>query len=464
MTAVDIHVLQKSFFHARATRDIFYRISALKKLKTQVLAHEQEVYDALAADLGKSEFEAFLTEFQVITTELDKYIKKTASWSKPNYVWPSVFNFPSIDKRYPEPYGCTLLISPWNYPFQLALAPLIGAVAAGNTVVLKPSEFACATSTILEKIIKSSFEPGHVYVMLGDETVSKNLTALKWDYIFFTGSPKVGKIIYQQAAIHLTPVTLELGGKNPCVVEESASLKVSARRIVWAKFLNAGQTCIAPDYVLVHEDILETFIKELKNCIVEQFSSVAQNSPDLGRIIRTAHFEKLVEMLDDEDIIYGGRYDAASRFIEPTLLLNPSRESKVMQQEIFGPILPVITYRSKSDLNHWIAGYETPLAAYVFTQNSAFSKWFINNFPYGGGVINDCIVHFVNDRLPFGGKGNSGMGSYHGRKTFDTFSHYKGIVHRGTWLDIPVKYAPYKNKIGRIKQLFKFVPSLVGYF
>ncbi len=458
MTAGDIHSLQKSFFNARATRDVSYRIRALKRLKQEVLAHEQDVYNALAADLGKSEFEAFLTEFQVITTELDTYINKTASWSKPKNVWPSVFNFPSIDKRYPEPYGCTLLISPWNYPFQLALAPLIGAIAAGNTVVLKPSEFASATSSLLEKIIKASFEPGHAHVMLGDETVSKSLTELRWDYIFFTGSPQVGKIIYQQAAKHLTPLTLELGGKNPCVVEESAAIKVSARRIVWAKFLNAGQTCIAPDYLLLHENIQEVFIKELKNCIVEQFGHTAQNSPDLGRIIRTAHFNKLVEMLDGEQIIYGGKHDVTHKFIEPTLLLNPSRDSKVMQQEIFGPILPIITYSSKNNLEQWITGYETPLAAYVFTQNNDFSKWFIDTFPYGGGVINDCIVQFVNDRLPFGGKGNSGMGSYHGRKTFDTFSHYKAVVYRGTWLDIPVKYAPYKNKIIRIKQLFKWIP------
>jgi aldehyde dehydrogenase (NAD+) len=458
MTTQEIHNLQTAFFKNRTSHDINYRVTALKKLRAAVIAHEQDIYNALAADLGKSEFEAFLTEFQVITTELDTYIKKTTAWSKPQRVWPSVFNFPSYDKRYPEPYGCTLIISPWNYPFQLALGPLIGAVAAGNTVVLKPSEFAIATATLLQKIIARSFEPEHVHVMLGDVAVSKNLTALRWDYIFFTGSPTVGKIIYQAAAQHLTPVTLELGGKNPCIVEESAAIKVSARRITWAKFLNTGQTCIAPDYILVHETIQEAFIAALKNSIQAQFGKMPKDSPDLGRIIRKEHFDKLIAMLEGTDIIEGGDYDTSNLYLAPTLILNPSRESKVMEQEIFGPILPIITYRTKADLEQWITSYETPLSAYVFTESTSFSNWFIKRFPYGGGVINDCIVQFVNDRMPFGGKGNSGMGSYHGRKTFETFSHYKGVVHRATWLDIPVKYAPYSGKLNFIKRLLKLVP------
>ncbi|MDP5077282.1 MAG: aldehyde dehydrogenase, partial [Nonlabens sp.] len=439
----------------RSTQDVNYRVQALKKLRDVVLKYEQDVYKALAADLGKSEFEAFLTEFNVVTGELDTYIKKTASWSKPQHVWPSIMNFPSKDRRYPEPYGCALIISPWNYPFQLAMAPLIGAVAAGNTVVLKPSEFATETSKLLATIIAEALDPAHVHVMLGDAEVSKELTALKWDYVFFTGSPGVGKIIYQAAAKHLTPVTLELGGKNPCVIHESAALKVSSRRISWAKFLNTGQTCIAPDYVLVHERIADAFINQLQESIKEQFTDKPQSSPDLGRIIRKEHYDKLVEMLDGEDIIYGGDHDAETLYMAPTLLRNPSRDSKVMQGEIFGPILPIITYSTQADLEQWITSYDTPLGAYVFTEDSNFSSWFINRFPYGGGVINDCIVQFVNERIPFGGKGNSGIGSYHGRKTFETFSHYKGVVHRGTWLDIPVKYAPYGNKLDFIKKLLR---------
>lgn len=458
MTAATIHDLHQAFYRSGATREVAYRINALKNLQKAVLAHEQEVYKALSSDLGKSEFEAFLTEFQVITSELKTYIRKTARWSKPKRVWPSVLNFPSRDRRYPEPYGCTLIISPWNYPFQLALAPLIGAIAAGNTVVLKPSEFSSATGTLLHKIISESLDPAHVHVMLGDADVSKNLTALKWDYIFFTGSPGVGKIIYKAAAAHLTPVTLELGGKNPCVVEESAALKVSARRIIWAKFLNAGQTCIAPDYILVHESIQQKFISALKATLIEQFTTTPQSSPDLGRMIRLEHFKELKSMLQGENIIHGGETNEQTLYIAPTLLLNPQRERAVMEKEIFGPILPIITYRTKADLEQWIQSYETPLGAYVFTENEDFAQWFIKKFPYGGGVINDCIVQFLNDRMPFGGKGNSGIGSYHGRKTFDTFTHYKGVVHRGTWLDIPVKYAPYTHKLQFIKKLLKMVP------
>lgn len=457
MTAQDIHNLQAAFFKQQITKDPGYRVNALKRLLRVVKAHEQEIYAALASDLGKSEFEAFLTEFNVIISELHKYIAKTYKWSKPRRVFPSLLNFPSIDRRYPEPYGNTLIISPWNYPFQLALAPLVGAVAAGNTVVLKPSEFSSATSTLLAQIIAAAFEPQHVHVMLGDAAVSEHLTALKWDYIFFTGSPGVGKIIYKAAAQHLTPVTLELGGKNPCVVDQTANLQVTARRIVWSKFLNMGQTCIAPDYILVHKNIEDALVKQLITTIKSQFTATPQQSKDLGRIIRKVHLDKLVAMLDGEQIAYGGYSDAASLFLEPTLVLNPLPESKVMEGEIFGPILPIISYHSKDDIEQWINSYEKPLSAYIYTEDKQFSSWFINRFSYGGGVINDGIVHFVNDRLPFGGVGNSGMGSYHGRNTFNTFSHFKSIVHRGTWLDIKLKYAPYGDKIKWVKKFFKII-------
>ncbi|MGJ8684327.1 MAG: aldehyde dehydrogenase [Nonlabens sp.] len=459
-TASDIQSLHKDHqdhFKSQQTKDVNYRIKSLKKLKAVIERKEQQVYQALASDLGKSEFEAFITEYNVITGELDKYIKKTNSWSKPRKVRPSLLNFPSKARRYPEPYGNTLIISPWNYPFQLALAPLIGAVAAGNTVTLKPSEFSTATSQLLQEIIDEAFESQHVKVIQGDADVAKELTSLKWDYIFFTGSPPVGKAIYQAAAKHLTPVTLELGGKNPCVVHESANLKVAARRIVWGKFLNAGQTCIAPDYILAHSSVKNQLVENIKTEITNFFGSQPKDSPDFPRIIRKEHFEKLVEMFKNEHIITGGAHDMEELYIAPTLVDEPQRDSKVMENEIFGPILPIISYQSQEDLINWIDSYEKSLGAYVFSNNTDFEQWFINRFSYGGGVINDSIVQFVNERLPFGGVGNSGIGNYHGKKTFETFSHLKGVVHRGTWLDIPVKYAPYSGKLNLIKKALNWL-------
>nr|WP_152556438.1 aldehyde dehydrogenase [Nonlabens ulvanivorans] len=450
------HQAHKEFFNSQQTKDVMYRITALQKLKAVIENKEQEIYDALANDLGKSEFEAFITEYQVITGELDKYIKKTKKWASPRKVRPSLLNFPSKARQYPEPYGNTLIISPWNYPFQLALAPLIGAVAAGNTVILKPSEFSTATSQLLQDIIDEAFIPQHVKVIQGDADVAKELTSLKWDYIFFTGSPPVGKAIYQAAAKNLTPVTLELGGKNPCVVHESAQLKIAARRIVWGKFLNAGQTCIAPDYLLVHESVKLEFIKHVKAEIINFFGENPMESSDFPRIIRDQHFEKLVDMLKDQHILTGGTHDINSLYIAPTLLDEPSRESTVMQQEIFGPILPIISYKTKGDLIEWIDSYEKSLGAYLFSNNTNFEQWFIGRFSYGGGVINDSIVQFVNERLPFGGVGNSGIGNYHGKKTFETFSHLKSVVHRGTWIDIPVKYAPYDGKLNIIKKALRW--------
>lgn len=451
-----IHQQQQQYLKSQKTKDVNYRISSLKKLKAVIEHKEQQIYKALAQDLGKSEFEAFLTEYQVIKSELETYIKKTKKWSSPRKVRSSLLNFPSTARRHPEPYGNVLIISPWNYPFQLALAPLIGAVAAGNTVTLKPSEFSIATSQLLEDIISEAFDADHVKVIQGDAAIAKELTSLKWDYIFFTGSPPVGKAIYEAAARHLTPVTLELGGKNPCVVHQSAHIKIAARRIVWGKFLNAGQTCIAPDYILAHSSIKTELIEHLKIEITNFFGDNPKESPDFPRIIRTAHFEKLVEMIDGQKVLAGGQHHKESLYIAPTLLDQPHRDSKVMENEIFGPILPIISYESQDELINWIDSYDKSLGAYIFSSDSTFEKWFIERFSYGGGVINDSIVQFVNERLPFGGVGNSGIGNYHGKQTFDTFSHLKGIVHRRTWIDIPVKYAPYSGKLSIVKKFLKW--------
>lgn len=452
----DLYQQQQEFFKTGATKEISFRVTSLKKLLEIVEAHEAEIYDALKTDLGKSTFEAYVSEYQVVITELKKAIKKTSGWSQPRKVRPSLLNFPSKARQYSEPYGNTLIISPWNYPFQLALAPLIGSISAGNTVVLKPSEYSSATSTLLQQMINEAFDPAHATVILGDADIAQELTSKKWNYIFFTGSPAVGKNIYQAAAQHLTPVTLELGGKNPCVVHESANLEVTARRIIWAKFLNCGQTCIAPDYILAHHSIKEQLIKLLKQNIIKFYGDDPQNSNDYGKIIRNDHFDKLVEMIQDENIVHGGDHNLETRYIAPTLINEPKPDSKIMKGEIFGPMLPIISYETKSDLKSWIDRYEKPLGAYVFANANKFEQWFISRFSYGGGVINDSIVQFLNDRLPFGGVGNSGIGHYHGKHTFDTFSHLKSVVHRGTWLDIKVKYPPYDGKFNLAKRFLNW--------
>lgn len=457
MNIEQLHKSQQGFFKSHTTKELKYRVDSLQRLKKAIESREQKVYDALSSDLGKSEFEAFLTEYNVVIDELKKYIYNTKKWMQPIKVRASVLNFPSKARRYPEPYGNVLIISPWNYPFQLAIAPLIGAVAAGNTVVLKPSEFSHSTSKLLQEIIGEAFDKEHVAVALGDAAIAKQLTALRWDYIFFTGSPAVGKIIYQAAAKYLTPVTLELGGKNPCVIHESAFIKVAAKRIVWAKFLNAGQTCIAPDFLLIHESIKKQLVDEIKTQLHQFFGEQIKKSPDFSRIIRKEHLNKLLDLLKDQAIITGGEHDFNTLYLAPTLVDEPLRDSELMNIEIFGPILPIISYKDITDLERWIDSYEKPLAAYCFSSDSKFEDWFINRFSFGGGVINDSIVQFVNDRLPFGGVGNSGIGSYHGKKTFEVFSHYKSIVHRGTWLDLTVKYAPYTTKLEKIKKLMKWV-------
>ncbi|MGB3591452.1 MAG: aldehyde dehydrogenase [Nonlabens sp.] len=447
---------QVDFFASGATKTISFRKNALKKLQQALKQEEKQIYEALHQDLSKSNFEAFLTEYHVITDELDDYINNVEKWSRPKTVLPSLLNFPSTAHIYKEPYGNVLIISPWNYPFQLALGPLIGAVAAGNTVILKPSEFSRATSQLLCSLVNKSFDPEHVAVIQGDAQVSRQLTSLQWDYIFFTGSTQVGKKVYEAAAKNLTPVTLELGGKNPCVVHESADVAIAARRIVWGKFLNAGQTCIAPDYILVHESIRTQLLEQLELNIKSFYGENPRLSPDYSRIIRKEHLEGLVKMLQDVTIYHGGNYDLDELYLAPTLLENVDREHPSMQDEIFGPILPVISYTSKNEIEEWIHSYGKSLGGYCFTEDKNFRKWFIGNFSFGGGVINDSIVQFVNKRLPFGGVGKSGIGSYHGKKTFEVFSHAKSVVHRRTWLDITLKYPPFKGKLKKIKTLLKW--------
>jgi aldehyde dehydrogenase (NAD+) len=447
---------QKEYFLTGETKSIAFRKKALLRLKGEIIKREKDIINALYEDLKKPEFESVLTETEVVTGELNLTIRNINAWAKPKRVFPSMLNFPSTDKIYSEPYGNTLIISPWNYPYQLALSPLIGAIAAGNTVVLKPSELAPHTSKILEEIITTVFETKHVSVMQGDATIAQKLLAKRWDYIFFTGSVAVGKIVAKAAAENLTPTTLELGGKNPCIIDETANIELAAKRIVWGKFLNAGQTCIAPDYILIQNSVKQQFIDAMQSEIDLAFTQNPELSKDLARIVNERNFNRLETMLQNETIVIGGKTNVNELYISPTVIDNPNLDSEVMKGEIFGPILPVLSYTNENDINTIILKYDKPLSLYVFSTNKTFAKKMIAAYSFGGGVINDTIIHFSNHRLPFGGVGYSGIGAYHGKRTFDTFSHKKAIVKKGNWLDLPLRYAPYKGKIKLIKFFLKY--------
>jgi aldehyde dehydrogenase (NAD+) len=437
--------------------NINYRKETLKKLLHCIETNENEIVQALYDDFKKPAFEAVLTETNYVISELKDTIKNVDKWAKPKKVLPSILNFPSADYIYKEPYGKVLIIAPWNYPFQLALCPLVSAVAAGNQVILKPSELTPKTSAIIAKIIANVFNSDHVEVIEGGVETSQNLLSKRWDYIFFTGSVPVGKIVAKAAAVHLTPVTLELGGKNPCIVDETANLKLAARRIVWGKFINAGQTCIAPDYILVQKDIKKKFVSYMKDEITAAYGLKPEESPDFARIIDAKNWDRLVRMIEPEKVIMGGQTDEESFYISPTLIDESNLDSLIMKDEIFGPLLPILSYESEADIQVIISKYEKPLSLYVFTKNNSFAKKIIKSYSFGGGCINDTIIHFSNKRLPFGGVGHSGIGAYHGSLSFDVFSHRKAIVKKANWLDLPMRYAPYKDKLATIKKVLKWM-------
>jgi aldehyde dehydrogenase (NAD+) len=384
-------------------------------------------------------------------------IKNLYKWAKPRKVIPSLLNFPSTDTIYKEPYGKVLIIAPWNYPFQLALCPLIAAIAAGNQVVLKPSELTPKTEEVISKIIEKTFPINHVEVIKGGAEVSQKLLSQRWDYIFFTGSVAVGKIVAKAAAVNLTPVTLELGGKNPCIIDETANLKLAAKRIVWGKFINAGQTCIAPDYILIQKEMKTHFLEYLKIEITKAYGENPILSPDFARIINAKNWLRLANMIDEDKVLFGGQTDIEDRYISPTLIEEWDTNSLIMKEEIFGPLLPILTYENENDIHSIISKYEKPLAFYVFSDNKSFSKKMMQKYSFGGGCINDTVIHFSNKRLPFGGVGHSGIGAYHGQLSFDTFSHKKGIVKKANWLDLPLRYAPYNDKLNSIKKILKWL-------
>ncbi len=446
---------QKNHFADQQTKNISERKQLLKRLLTVVLEKEKQIVDALYLDFKKSEYESVMTETSIVISELKRTIKNINYWAKPQHVTPALLNFPSSSKIYKEPYGAVLIIAPWNYPYQLALVPLIGAIAAGNTVILKPSELTPNTSKITKEIIELVFDKNLVAVVEGGVEVSTELLAERWDYIFFTGSVQVGKIVAKAAAAFLTPVTLELGGKNPCIIDETANIKLAAKRIVWGKFINGGQTCIAPDYLLIHKSVKDNFVSCFKSEIEIAYGKNPEDSKDYPRIVNKRNFDRLASMLENETFLVGGKTNREDNYIAPTLIDEPSLDSEVMKGEIFGPISPVISYETEKDLENIIHKYEKPLALYVFSGNKKFANKMITKYSFGGGTINDTTVHFANHHLPFGGVGESGIGSYHGKQTFDLFSHKKGVTRRYNWLDLPMRYAPYKGKLKTLKTFMK---------
>lgn len=433
------------------------RKKLLIRLLHEIDIQEESILNALYADFKKPAFEGLVTETALVKSELKHTIKNINKWAKRETVWPSLVNFPSTDFIYKEPYGKVLIISPWNYPFHLAMFPLIGAFAAGNKVVLKPSELTPNTSSIMAKIVSTVFEKSQVEVIEGGIDIASELLAKRWDYIFFTGSVAVGKIAAKAAAIHLTPVTLELGGKSPCIVDKTAALQLAAKRIVWGKFLNAGQTCVAPDYILVHAEVKKQFVKYLQEEIVNAYGENPELSPDLARIINQKNFKRLEHLLKEQEIITGGKLNENELYVSPTLINEPALESALMKDEIFGPLLPILSYKSEEELGNILSKYEKPLALYVFSTSKSFIENCLSKYSFGGGCVNDIAIHLANRNLPFGGVGQSGMGAYHGKFSFDTFSNHKSIVKKGNWLDIPIRYAPYRNKISWVRKLLNWL-------
>ena len=448
---------QRNYLSSIGIIDVTDRIENLKKLKNSIKKYENNIINALNIDLGKPEFEAYSSEVGFVYSTIDYFIKNLKSWTKVKKVKNDAAQLPGKSYIYKSHYGAVLIIGPYNYPFQLLIEPLIGAISGGNTVILKPSEYATKTEAIVEKIIKETFDEKYIAVVTGDYKVNSQLLDLEFDYIFFTGSVNVGKIVMEKASKHLTPVTLELGGKSPVIVDNTANLKVSAKRILWGKLTNAGQTCVAPDYILAHEDIYEELIKEFEKVIIEFYGQDIINSKDFGRIINDRHMNRLNAILehDKNKITFGGEVDFEKRYISPTIIRDVTLEDAVMNEEIFGPIIPVIKYKNMEDIKYYISHHKNPLALYVFSEDENFSEDIINRFSFGGGCVNDTISHVASAYLPFGGIGSSGMGNYHGKASFDTFTHTKSIVKKSTKIDLKLVFPPYKDKIKLIKKVMK---------
>jgi aldehyde dehydrogenase (NAD+) len=450
----DLVNLQRSFFQTHQTKEYKFRVQMLMLLYTQIKKKEAMILEALSLDLGKSHFEGYLTEIGVIYLEIKNAMKHLKKWMKPIKTKTPLSLFKASSTRIPEPYGNVLIISPWNYPFQLTLSPLIGAISAGNTAILKVSPESKHISGVMKALISEIYDPAYVSVVEGDIPISQALLKERFDYIFFTGSTTVGKIVMQEASFHLTPVTLELGGKSPVLIDGSVSLDLCAKRIIYGKFINSGQTCIAPDYVLIPKHLLETWVMYAIIHIKTFYKDQPTLSDDYPKIINQKHYQRLIALLQDGDILYGGQFD--NQKIGPTLMTNIHKDSLLRSEEIFGPILPIFTYETEDEAISFIQSLEKPLAFYPFSKNKAFLNRLINDISFGGATINDTLMHFANKHLPFGGVGYSGMGYYHGVHSFKTFTHYKSIVKRSTLVDLSLRYPPFHSKkLNFIKKIIK---------
>lgn len=445
---------QHEFFASGKTFDIQYRKKMLVKLRAAVVKYEKRIAEALKEDLGKSETEGYMCEIGLALEEISFMISHVAKLAAPKRKKTPIVNFHAKSFIVNEPYGCVLIMSPWNYPFLLCIQPLAGAIAAGNCAVLKPSAYSPATSAVIKEMIGEIFDPEYVAVIEGGRAENQALLDERFDYIFFTGGVNVGKQVMEKASRYLTPVTLELGGKSPCIVDKNCNIKRAARRIAFGKYLNCGQTCVAPDYLLIHKEVKEAFFSELFVQIKAMFTEEPLSARDYGKIINEKHFNRILGLIDPQKVVFGGHSDAQRLKIEPTVMDGITRADAVMQEEIFGPVLPVITVDSMKEAEHFIKEGEKPLALYIFTDDKQTAKRFTEHVSFGGGCVNDTIMHISNPNLPFGGVGASGMGSYHGAKSFETFSHAKSVLHTYNWIDLPLRYQPYTEKTTKLIKKF----------
>lgn len=445
----------RDYFASGVTRSEAFRKEQLIALKHAIKKQEVAINEALYADLHKSPEEVWVAETGIVLEEINNALKNLSRWMRPQKVSTNLLNLPSSSRIEAEPLGVTLIIAPWNYPFQLLINPLVGAIAAGNCAVLKPSELAPATSALMKKLIEDTFAPSYVACVEGDgaQVVPALLQEGKFDHVFYTGSTLVGRIVYKMAADQLIPVTLELGGKSPCVIEADASLTVAAKRIALTKYNNAGQICVAPDYILVHASVKEKFVATLAKTLDQFFGADPAQSPHYGRIINEKQFDRLVNYLSQGKIVYGGQHDRTHKFMAPTLLEEVSLEAPLMNEEIFGPLLPIITYNTREEALDIIRRHPNPLAFYLYTNDRTQEKEWLQQVPAGGACINNSVFHLLNHHLPFGGRGNSGLGAYHGKYSFDTFSHKKAVLRTPVWPDPSIKYPPFKGKLGLFKKL-----------
>nr|WP_312578165.1 aldehyde dehydrogenase [Sedimentibacter sp.] len=446
---------QRLFYDTGKTLELGFRAKNLRLLSDAIKKHENDIMEALKLDLNKAPFEAYATEIGIVLEEISFMLKHMKGLLRVKKVRTPLAQFPSFSKIYKEPYGNILIIAPWNYPFQLAIAPLVGAIASGNCTIIKPSNYSPATSSVIKKIIENTFDEAYIAVMEGGREVNQSLLDNKFDFIFFTGSIPVGKIVMEKAAKHLTPVVLELGGKSPCIIDKTADIKMAGKRIAWGKGLNAGQTCVAPDYLLVHKDVKSNLINELEKNIIIFYGNAPEKNSEFPKIINIRHFDRLNRLIETGEVIFGGKANVETNQIGLTLIDNVKWDDPIMQEEIFGPILPIIVYEDLDEVVRLINNKPKPLALYLFTKSKKVEKKIINEVSYGGGCINDTIVHLATSYMGFGGVGESGMGSYHGKASLDTFSHKKSILKKSNLLDIPLRYPPFKNNLKLLRKIMK---------